>query len=87
MARDGSPVAQALVFTPRDFPGVPNSGVGVGQKVLVAWFVQADPRDAWAEHFAGLGDAVKASGLGTVGLVAPFIPVVPGTPTYLDQLW
>lgn len=87
VARDGSPVAQALVFAPRDFPGVPGSGVGVGQKLLVAWFVQRDPRDAWAEHFAGLGDAVKASGLATVGLAAPFIPVVPGTDTYLDQLW
>jgi hypothetical protein len=87
MCSDGSPVAQALVFAPRDFPGVPNSGVAVGEKVLVAMFVQGDPRASWSAHFTGFGDAVAATGKGTVGLVAPFIPVVPGTETYLDQLW
>ena len=81
------PVAQAITFAPRDMPGVPNSGVGVGTRLLTMFFVQADPREAWAAHFTGLDDAVKGSGLGTVGLVAPFIPVIPGTNTYLDELW
>ena len=84
---EGSPIAQALVFSPRDFPGVPGTGVGVGEKTLVAWFVQRDPADVWGEVFADLGDKVEASGLGTVGLAAPFIPVVPGTDTHLDELW
>ena len=39
------------------------------------------------DFFTGLDDAVTSSGLGTVGLVAPFIPVIPGTNTYLDELW
>lgn len=87
VATEGSSVAQALVFSPRDFPGVPDTGVGVGEKVLVAWFLQRDPREVWADTFADLGDKVAASGLGSVGLAAPFIPVVPGTHTYLDELW
>jgi hypothetical protein len=84
---EGTPVAQALVFSPRDFPGVPDSGVAVGEKLLVAFFLQSDPREVWDASFAGFGDAVAKSGVGTVGLAAPFIPVVPGTHTYLDELW
>ena len=84
---DGSPIAQALAFAPRDFPGVPGTGVGVGERVLVAWFTSGDPRDDWAAIEAALTGPVAASGVATLGLLAPFIPVVPGTPTYADQLW
>ena len=84
---EGTSVGQALVFSPRDFPGVPNSGVAVGEKLLVAFFLQTDPREVWDASFAGFGDAVAKSGLGTVGLAAPFLPVIPGTPAYLDELW
>jgi len=84
---DGAPLAQALVFAPRDFPGVPGSGVGVGEKVLVAWFAHSDPRDHWSDIEAALAPPVAASGVATLGLLAPFIPVIPGTPTYADQLW
>jgi hypothetical protein len=78
---------QALVFAPCDFPNVPGSGVGVGERLLVAFFLTADPRDVWAAEFADLADAVAASGLGTLGLAAAFIPTIPGTETYLDELW
>jgi hypothetical protein len=87
LATEGSPIAQALVFAPRDFPGVPNTGIGNGEKLCVAFFLQCDPRDVWAEHFTGLSAAVSGSGLATLGLVAPFIPVIPGTDQYLDELW
>jgi hypothetical protein len=81
-----SPIAQALVFTPRDFPNAPGTGVGVGERVCCAMFLQSDPREVWAEHFAGLSAVVDGSGVGSVGLAAPFIPVVPGTTTHLDEL-
>jgi hypothetical protein len=81
-----SPVAQALVFTPRDFPGVPGTGVGVGDKVLVAWFLHGDPRADWAAVDAALTGSLDPS-VATLGLLAPFVPVVPGTETYLDELW
>jgi hypothetical protein len=79
--------AQALVFAPCDFPNIPGSGVGVGERLLVAFFLTADPRAVWDDEFADLTDAVAASGLGTLGLAAPFIPTIPGTETYLDELW
>lgn len=87
LVRDGTPIAQALVFAPRDFPNVPDSSVGGREKLCCAFFLQCDPRDAWAAHFADLSEGVAASGVGTVGLVAPFIPVIPGTETYSDELW
>jgi hypothetical protein len=53
----------------------------------VAFFLTADPRRVWADEFADLAATVQESGLGTLGLAAAFIPTVPGTETYLDQLW
>jgi hypothetical protein len=86
LTADGA-AGQALVFAPCDFPNVPGSGVGVGERLLVAFFLTADPRAVWAAEFADLADAVAASGLGTLGLAAAFVPTVPGTDTYLDDLW
>ena len=82
---EGSPVGQALAFAPRDFPEVPGTGVGVGEKLCVAFVLPTDPRDDW-DRFADLTPGVEAGGVATLGLVAPFIPVVPGTDTYLDEL-
>jgi len=83
----GAPLAQALVFTPRDFPGAPGTGAGVDEKVLVAWFLPGDPRDDWAAVESGLVPPLSDASVATLGLLAPFIPVIPGTDTYADQLW
>ena len=44
------------------------------------------PADCWADHFAGNGEKVAAGGLGEVVFAGPFIPTLPGTETYVDQL-
>jgi hypothetical protein len=82
-----SGIAQALVFSSRDFPGLPGTGTAVGDRVLVAFFLDVDPREVWSTSFGDLGDAVAGSGLGSVVLAAPFIGTIPGTSTYSDQLW
>lgn len=84
---EGSAVAQALVFAPCDFPGVAGSGIAVGDRVCVLAFLQGDPHDVFVPTFEGLPDLLTDSGLGTLALAAPFIPVLPGTETYLDELW
>jgi hypothetical protein len=45
------------------------------------WFLRRDPREVWEEHFTGLD-----AGPGRIELVAPFIPAIPGTDAYVDQL-
>lgn len=83
----GDRIGQALVFTPRDFPGVPGTGVGIDEKVCVAWFLHADPRADWPALVRAIGTPVPGTDLATLSFLGPFVPVVPGTATHLDQLW
>jgi hypothetical protein len=85
----GSPVAMGLAFQPQPLPGDKQPYMkdveGVDDRLTVLWFTEGDPRDAW-DVFAGAGKAVEASGLGRVELIAPFLPTIVGTDTYVDQL-
>ncbi|MGW2848504.1 hypothetical protein [Streptomyces sp. NPDC001274] len=86
----GSPAAMVTVFRPTPLPGDRMSYVkqveGVDTRLTLLWFLQREPGECWAEHFTGLDAEVAESGLGRVELVAPFIPTVPGTDLYVDQL-
>ncbi|MFG2651036.1 hypothetical protein [Streptomyces sp. NPDC048436] len=85
-----SPAAMVTIFRPTPLPGDRMTYVKqverVDTRLTLLWFLEADPRECWEEHFAGRPDAVAESGLGRVELVAPFVPTVPGTDTYVDQL-
>jgi len=83
----GGPVGLVLDFEQRDFPGGMPPLTGRVDELVRCYFLDADPEDVWAETFAGLTDAVDAGGQGRVELVAPFIPTVPGTDRYQDELW
>ncbi|WP_157165935.1 hypothetical protein [Streptomyces typhae] len=89
-ALEGSPAAMVVIFRPTPLPGDRMTYVkqveGVDTRLTLLWFLECDPRDCWAEHFAPLADPAAASGPGRVELVAPFIPTVPGTDRYVDQL-
>jgi hypothetical protein len=85
----GSPAAICTLFQP--FPLPPGATYvqdvpGGDRRVTLTWFLEADPRECWDQTFSGLAGPVADSGLGRVELVAPFIPTVPGTDTYVDQL-
>ncbi|MEU9186541.1 hypothetical protein AB0D14_18730 [Streptomyces sp. NPDC048484] len=86
----GSPASMVTVFRPTPLPGDRMTYVkqveGVDTRLTLLWFLEADPRECWEEHFTGLEAAVAETGLGRVELVAPFIPTVPGTDRYVDQL-
>ncbi|GHD91637.1 hypothetical protein [Streptomyces naganishii] len=86
----GSPAAMVTVFRPTPLPGDRMTYVkqveGVGTRLTLLWFLQSDPRPCWREWFSGLDEAVTVAGLGRVELVAPFVPTVPGTDTYVDRL-
>jgi hypothetical protein len=86
----GSPAAMVTVFRPTPLPGDRMTYVkqveGVDTRLTLLWFLGTDPRECWQAHFTGLDTAVAESGLGRVELLAPFVPTVPGTDTYVDRL-
>lgn len=85
----GSSVAMGLAFQPMPLPADKMSYVkdveGVDNRLTLLWFTDGDPRDSW-ELFEEAGPKVEATGLGRVELMAPFVPTIPGTDTYVDQL-
>jgi hypothetical protein len=87
----GSPVATVLAFSPlpllADAPGDVPRSESSERRVLLLWFLDAEPAAVWEPVFAGQGEALAASGLGRLLWAAPFVGTVPGTDTYADQLW
>ena len=69
-----------------DAPMKLGTGPGTRQRSLQLLFTKADPRES-LDQVRSYVDALSSDGLGTVRLVAPFIPTIPGTDTYTDQLW
>jgi hypothetical protein len=80
----------ALGFTPIPLPvdaPVTQSGLdGLEDCVLTLSFTAGPPTARWAEHRAA-AERMQADGVGEVLWSAPFIPTIPGTDTYTDQLW
>ena len=86
----GSDIAQCLLFQPTPLPADKMPYVkdveGVDDRLTLLWFTEGDPTKSWDAVFAKSGDAIAKSGLGKVELVAPFIPTLPGTDKYVDEL-
>jgi hypothetical protein len=69
-----------------DVPGVARSD-SLDRRVLLLWFLDAEPQECFAETIGKARTSVEAAGHGTVVAALPFIPTVPGTDKYTDQLW
>jgi len=89
-AMAGTDVAQCLYFQPTPLPADKMPYVkdveGVDSRLTLLWFTEGKPTDSWDKLFAKSGDLVAKSGLGRVELMAPFIPTLPGTDRYVDEL-
>jgi hypothetical protein len=85
----GSPIAMCLSFSPIPLLGDAPSDVprqeGSDRRFLHLYFLDAPALAEWS-RFERLGDDVKGSGLGEVVWASPFLPTIPGTDTYADQL-
>lgn len=85
-----SPIAMALLFTPKPkaswWPKAAPEVPGVGERILVACFVEEDPVACFERRFAPIGPEIDAAGRGRTLLVAPFVPVVPGMDPPVDEL-
>jgi hypothetical protein len=83
-------VALTLAFRgvplPPDAPVTQPGTDGADRRELQLWFADAEPPEWW-DAVGDYADAVAASGAGTVRWASPFIPTVPGTDTFTDQLW
>ncbi len=87
----GSSAALCLAFHPLPLPegaplNVPRTPGGE-RRSLHLYFLERDPRDGWDATFAGHADALATSGLGELAYLAPFIPTLPGSDRYTDELW
>jgi hypothetical protein len=86
-----SPIAMALLFTPKPkaswWPAAAPEVPGVGDRVLVACFVEEEPAACFERRFAELGAGLDAGGRGRTLLVAPFVSLVPGSDPPLDRLF
>jgi hypothetical protein len=87
---ESSGIALVACATPIPLPeGAPvfqPENPGVERRSLLLCFLDQEPSEAW-DSFSTLALAVAAGGQGTVSYAAPFIPTIPGTDTYTDQLW
>jgi hypothetical protein len=69
-----------------DAPGDVPRSEGDDRRLLTLWFLDRDPAEVWD----GVRSAVAAIGSGgraTVVAALPFVPTVPGTDRYTDELW
>jgi hypothetical protein len=79
-----------LGFTPIPLPAdAPVSQQGHDRLdgcVLNLSFTTADPASWWDEQRAA-ADRLHTDGIGEMLWTAPFVPTIPGTDTYTDELW
>jgi hypothetical protein len=89
-ALPGTPVAMCLGLEPMELPPEVPAYIprpqGLERRALLVSFVEGDPARCWAEVFEPQQRLLAATGLGTVSLAAPFIPTIPGTDRYADEL-
>ena len=86
---DGSPISQCLSFSPLpllidapgDVPRTPPSET----RFLHLYFLDEHPGQSWEKTFATLPE--RFGNQATVIWASPFIPTIPGTDAYTDQLW
>jgi hypothetical protein len=52
-------------------------------RIALLWFIDCDPRKCWSALF---GPEARAGRRGQTVFLAPFIPTVPGTDRYVDEL-
>ena len=69
-----------------DVPGVARSD-SLERRLLLLWFLDQSPAECFDSTIRKAAERIQGSGLATVVTAVPFIPTIPGTDTYTDQLW
>ena len=71
---------------PEESPAYVAPAPGSERRALEIYFLDRDPRESWESLFADLGQTQSAAGLGEVAFAAGFIPTLPGTDRYVDEV-
>jgi hypothetical protein len=58
---------------------------GIDRRQMQLWFLAVDPRDGWDGMRAYAGWLAE-EGSGRVVWASPFLPTIPGTDRYVDEL-
>ena len=86
----GSPAALCLSFTPvelpEESPAYTPRPPGFERRSLEIYFLEEDPRTCWQTLFAPQATAFEKAGIGEVSFAAGFIPTVPGSDRYADEV-
>lgn len=78
--------SMCLIFQ-TTFPPKPRPSISwYDRRVTLLWFFEGSPIAGWPHIFANEEAAIDRVNLGRVTMVAPFVPVLPGTDRYVDEL-
>ena len=81
-----SPAARTLIFA-ATAPVRPKPGIDwYDRRLTLMTFLECEPEAVWSDLFASQDARIAASGLGRVELASPFLPTLPGTDRYVDEL-
>jgi hypothetical protein len=87
----GSEVSLCVGLTPTplpdDAPSYVERETGLERRVLLLSFFSGEPGAALETWTRSLADALESEGLAKLRLAAAFIPTIPGTDRYADELW
>ncbi len=87
----GSDAGLVAAFTPLplliDAPGDIPRQEATDRRTLLLFFLDGHPTTSWEPVIVALARRLETSGLGFVVAALPFVPTIPGTDIYTDQLW
>ena len=71
---------------PKESPAYVAPAPGSDRRGLELYFLDRDPRDGWETLFGSYGEKHARAGMGEVAFAAGFIPTLPGTDRYVDEV-
>ena len=75
-----------LLQLPESSPAYVPPDEGADRRGLEIYFLDETPDAVWQREFAGFGEAQERAGMGRVSMAAGFLPTLPGTDRYVDQV-
>ena len=76
----------APVELPEESPAYTPRPAGFERRSLEIYLLEEDPRACWETLFAQQDAAFENAGMGEVSFAAGFIPTVPGSDRYADEV-